>query len=592
MTQALKTILAIDTETRGKNPHRADLIGISLYHDRKSSWHSGKTVMIDMPDAYVIGQNAKFDAVILARYGIRYHVNYDTMLAEYLLHIDQPRKLEVMYERYFGEHKKDLLEIFNDAQSVFGIKERKRLPDDWYETSRREPSKNFPHGKVLHIGVAPEVLASYAKEDVEATFKIYQAQMKEFETKPELYKWFMDVEMPVCNILIQSEIKGVKLDVAKLQLLETELQAKADGLYKKIEWLSGTPGINLNSPKQLQEVMFKKLHLPRLTKTQTGWSTSKATLEKMKDRAFPKLLLQYNECDDLLSKFIRPLPLIVDKDSRLHTTFNQALTDTRRFSSEDPNLQNIPAKTDLGRRIRECFVPEEGHKFLICDYSQIEPRLLAHFSSDPFLLEAFNTDKDLYEFVSSLMSKRLGRDFSRSMAKILVLSLIYGKTAYGLALDWRITQAEAQSIIDQFYGLFTKVREWMQDTVTTSKFSKSWGKSLAGLPLKIVAKGKDHDVIGDLDDERQWVQEACQRLAVNYPIQSSSQDIIKKAMVNVYEKFGLVFVLQVHDELVYEVPTANAEAVEKAIVYEMEHAWELKVPIKVSHEIADYWKKG
>ncbi len=594
--QLKQTEVCVDTETTGVNPHRATMLGFSLATAADSKWilnpSKVETAKLNeyLKGKSILTQNGKYDAIVLSKHGIFFEIDYDTMIAEYILHIDKPRNLEDMFERRFGTPKKCLIDLFNEANA--DKKPRVNLPDGWYAVKYGKPTKKEPQGKLLHYGVSMEALGHYAKEDVEAVRLIKEDQMKEFSERPELYKWFKEVEIPVQNILIKAELKGVKLDLNEVAVLRAEVEKKCKAVEAKLKFIAGGD-INFRSTKQLQEVMYEKLGLPKLLKTKTGWATGKKVLKKMENRAFPKLLMEYSQYNKLLTGFLEPLPTLVDENNRLHTTFNQALTDTRRFSSEDPNLQNIPARTDLGKWIRRCFVPERGYKFLVADYSQIEPRLLAHFSSDPFLIEAFNTDKDLYDFVSNLMTKRLGRDFPRDMSKILVLSLIYGKTAYGLAQDWKCSEQEAQGIIDLFFGLFTKVEQWMKDTISTSRMRKSWGKSIAGLPLHIVAKDKKGDILGDLNDTRQWVREAAERCAVNYPIQSSSQDVIKKAMVDVYKSTGLVPVLFVHDEMVFELDLDNHILCgeHKTIVQKMESAWKLAVPLKVSAKITDYWEK-
>ncbi len=542
-----KIPLVLDTETTNKNPHKARLLGTAIYANSQSFYSNN--IYTPQDDSYIIAHNGKYDSIL---YKGRIKIDFDTLIAQYILHIDKPKKLEKVIEQYFNEYKHDLQTVYNLATN----KERKNLPDKWWEE------------------IPEETLAKYAKADVEATYRIYEKQSEEFKKKPELYKWFTDVEIPLLNILVQSELKGVKINRQYLKDLEIKFTNTKLELEKQLQWLSDSKDINLNSSQQIQNILYKKFNLPKLKKTKTGISTDHKTLEKLAVKhIFPRLLLQLRESTKLLNTFIVPLQEQADGNDRVHATYNQCGTLTRRMSCSEPNLQQIPAKTDNGKLIRDAFIPEEGHKFLIADYDQIELRLLAHFSEDPVLLDIYNRqDGDIH----AETMKALG--LKRTEAKIFNFSLVYGKTAFGLAQDFNCSQTEAQELIDKWFNQFPKVKDHIELQHLKVYTNKGWTESLAGLPL----------YCGDPYTKNKSEYHHIMRKAVNYPIQASSQDILKKAIIGIYNRTKEVPVLMVHDELVYEV-SSNSSWRNHALI--MEQAWQLKVPLKVSWKISDRWEK-
>lgn len=565
--------LVVDCETTGTNPHFASLLGVASYINNKADYLRVSAARSETPATtvsdlfsllqrngkdkpFLIGHNAKYDSIILRRAGsLPFQVDYDTMIALYLLEIDKPRKLEEAYYRITGIKKKDLLEVYNEATG----KEVKNLPEKWYEE------------------VPEEKLKEYAKEDAAATFRLYEDTNNRLTGR--LRDWFFQVEMPLVNILTEMELTGVRVDREKLNSFRIDLQQRKDFLEQKLRSLAGEPELNLNSGKQLQVVLFDKFGLKKGRKTKTGFSTDKKVLDKLKDKhAFPKLLLQFNEIDDLLSKFLNPLPGFMDKYDRIHCNYKQAWTKTRRFSCEEPNLQQIPSKTELGRKVRECFVPEEGSYFLVADYDQVELRILAHLSEEPALIDAFLTGIDIHQRTADMMK------VDRYLGKIFNFSILYGKTAYGFAQDLNCSEIEAQELIDKYFSGLPKVKEYIEDIRLQCIKNKGWLQTISGLPV----------YCGNPLTNSRAMKEYVMRCAVDYPIQGSSQDILKKAVVNVYQHTQQIPVLMVHDELVFELESycrEADEAVAAEVVGIMERAWNLKVPLKVSYKITDKWEK-
>lgn len=590
--------VVFDTETTSLDPTKANILGYGLKIKNDNAYYYPEK---DNPGALgaVICHNGKYDSLVAYyNWGLEVPVVYDTMIAEYLLHIDQPKKLETIVKRRFKKRKKDLFDLWKDINPEKWLnkntgKPKKNppanLPDKWWE----DVHKTLKSGevKLVHRGVKPETLAEYGKDDVIYTAKIKEAQLKEFEKRPHLKKWFEEVEMPFCNMLIESEKRGVKLDIEKADKLRNKIQAQRDKLEARLLHLADNPDLNLNSPIQMQPILYDKFGWPkkREWKTKTGYKTAKEVYETMAPvHAFAKKMLQFNELDDLLIKFLNPLPEKVDKEGRIHCTYNQCGTRTRRMSSQDPNLQQIPAKTELGQEVRACFVPAEGHKFLIADYDQIEIRLAAHYSEDPRLIDAImNAEYDVHTCTAADMYGVHPKDVTKAMraiGKLINFSIFYGKSAYGFAKDWRCSEAEAQEQIDLWFKKRPRVKEWIHEQKAYAKKTKGWVETVGGLPL----------FVGDVYHPDHWVQAKALRRAVNYPIQGSSQDIIKKGCVKNYFDLELVPLLLVHDEAVWEIHSSWFEHDDcnvKQIVKNMEDAWKLKVPLKVSWKIADYWEK-
>jgi len=551
--------IVIDTETTSVNPHTAKLLCVSVALPETfvyaSLSPSDISLILNGATSFV-GQNAKFDAIMLYRKtGVLIPIAFDTMIAQYVLHIDKRLKLEEMVKQYFGEDKEDLVAVYN--RTVNPKIPRKKLPDNWYTK------------------IPANSLFDYAEKDAASTYRLWQRLWPELEQDRVLHDWYYKVEIPVTNILVRSELAGVKIDRHRLEELKLKLISQRSELQDRIRALAGE-SFNLNSSKQLQNFMFKQLQLKPIRKTKTGFSTDSKTLTVLANQhAFPKLLLQYKEVDKILNTYTDSLLDKADANDRIHTTYNQTLTDTRRFSSNNPNLQNIPVRSTLGKEIRRCFIAETGNKFLILDYDQVELRLLAHFSRDSNLLSAFQSGNDVHQETAMM----LGVD--RRVGKILNFSLIYGKTPIGLACDLQCSESEAAQFITKYFQRFPMVANWMDDVKLLAAQSGGWLHSLCGLPL----------YIGDVYTTNKRDYEHVMRCAVNYPIQASSQDILKLAMVQLWDAFRLYPVIMVHDELVYEVDSNfSSEQIEqvKTIV---ENVVQLCVPLTITASINYRWEK-
>ncbi len=549
--------IIIDTETTGLDTFACRLLGIAISTEDGVTSYGEIDINQYLPDT-VVAHNGKYDKKVIAnQLGINVNIDYDTMIAYALLHIDRPKKLETIIKDVFGEHKADLVELYNEATG----KNRKSIPNDWY--------KDIPEEKI----------AEYSQEDVAWTRKIKEYCDKQFKEFPKLKDWFEKIEMPMVNILGNSELKGVRVDVSRLKELENKIIKKRNYLSVVLKEIAENDELNLNSSKQLQEVLYKKLRLPKLKKTKTGTSTDTKTLSKLADKdGFCKLLLEYRELTKVLTSFVIPLQERADINDRIHATFNQCGTKTRRMSCQEPNLQQIPVRTNLGSEIRKAFIPSDGHKFLIADYSQVELRLLAHFSQEPKLLKAFKNNEDIHTETSEYISGKLGREFDRRQGKILNFSIIYGKTSYGFAQDWDCSREDAQKILDAYFELYPRVKEWIKEQQIECQANGGWLETVGGLPL----------YVKNINSNDRYEFEEAKRQAVNYKIQGSSQDIIKTAIVNIHKELNLLPVLMVHDELVYELENTLNDRVVKRI---MEEAWKLDVPLVVDYKISDHWEK-
>jgi len=503
---------------------------------------------------FIIGHNGKYDAVVLSR-----NCNttpptftFDTMVASYLIDIREPRKLESLVKRYFHVDKEDLQQLYNRCTNAT----RKSLPDKWWEQ------------------ISKVELETYAKADVYWTYKLYEVLSKKLVER-KLDTWFYDVEMPFLNILTQSELCGVRIDTDKLVQLAVEYTQRSKDIQQEL--LLHAPNVNLNSPKQLQELLFIQLQLPTARRTKTGYSTDNRVLTGLADlHIIPRLLLEYREVEKMLSTYIRPLLAQQDDRQRIHTTYNQTLTKTRRLSSQNPNLQNIPAHAAVGKAIKSCFVASNDMQFIILDYDQIEMRLLAHFANDATLIQWFTKGIDIHQQTADTLGLK-----DRHAGKTLNFSLIYGKTVYGIAKDYHVTHQEAQTMLNRYFERFPAVQRWRHSIEYASIANGGYVVTLCGGEL----------FVGDYASATSGQREHIQRCAVNYVIQGSSQDILKQAVVRIYHKTSLVPLLLVHDELVYEVPQSQAKELHTILAFEMEHVVQLKVPLKVTGSINQRWVK-
>lgn len=403
-----------------------------------------------------------------------------------------------------------------------------------------------------------------------------------------LSRLFFDVEMPAVGILFEMEDSGVAIDTVFLKKLSLELDKKLEKITGKIYELAGCT-FNINSPKQLSDVLFNKLKLPVIKKTKTGASTDEEVLTRLsRDNELPKILLEYRQISKLKTTYIDALPQLVDeKSGKIHSTFNQVGAETGRLSSSNPNLQNIPIKTELGASIRRAFIPSGGFDAIMsADYSQIELRILAHLSQDPALIEAFGEDRDIHRHTASLIFGVDEKDVSSDMrdnAKRVNFGIIYGMSSYGLAKDLKVPPQTAQVFIDEYFTRYPKVKDFLDSQLVFVKKH--------GYVSTILGRRR---YIPEINNANMAVRSFAERQAINAPIQGSAADLIKLAMVDtarLLRKEGLDsrLIMQVHDELVFEVKAKETDAMIKLVRSCMERAISLKVPLKTTISIGKNW---
>jgi len=410
---------------------------------------------------------------------------------------------------------------------------------------------------------------------------------KELKDKA-LFNLFTDLEMPLIEVLADMELNGIKLDLEMLQGLSRDLEKRLIKLIEDIYALSGCQ-FNINSPKQLRDILFEKLKLPVVKKSKTGPSTDEEVLRKLASQhKLPALLLEYRQLTKLKSTYVDTLPTLQDpKTGRVHSSFNQTATETGRLSSSNPNLQNIPIKTDIGRKIRQAIVAYNKESYLLsCDYSQIELRILAHICRDENLISAFKQGKDIHKATASLiygLEEDEVTDSMREVAKRVNFGIVYGLTAYGLSRDLGISMEEAQGFIEAYFLRYPKVKEYIQEQIIRAEKD--------GFVTTILGRRR---YIPEINHKNQGIRQFAQRKAINTPIQGSASDLIKLAMVQIYKQIKMrnlktKMILQIHDELVFNVPTNETKELIELVKDRMENVLKLDVPIKVEIKIGKNW---
>lgn len=565
--------VSLDTETDSPYPTRARLVGMSfalepdkafylpLGHDyagAPSQLSKEKTIqllnpVLSDPKIKKIGQNIKYDYIVLRREGISLKgIDLDTMVLSYLL------------EPNWGKHNLNKL-----ALSYLQTK-----------TISYEEIAGKGKNELTMNAVRIDKVAPYACQDADFALKLSEKLWPRVQEN-KLDTLYRELELPLINVLADMENWGVKVDLQRLQDLSKELQESLARLERKIFETTGEK-FNLNSPAQLAAVLFDKLGLPtsRRTKKTKGYSTNITVLEDLAPN-FPiaQLALEYRQLAKLKSTYADSLPLLIHPETnRIHTSYNQTVAATGRLSSSDPNLQNIPARGEWGQRFRQAFVPEKGHFFLSADYSQIELRVLAHLSGDPKLIETFVKDRDIHQETALQVfgdSTSLFPEEQRRRAKIINFSIIYGASAYSLARELGSSNSEAQAFIDLYYEKYPKVKEFL-DKCVDDAFKKGEAQTLFGRKRQIP----------ELKHKDRLAQQAGRRIALNTPIQGTAADLMKKAMIDIWQDIirkGLKtkMILQVHDELVFEAPQQEVEEIEALVKKRMEKVFPMKVQLKV-----------
>lgn len=570
-----QTSVCFDTETTGIEAMEAEIVGMSF------TWETGKGYYVVCPPerrAEVvqdfreffesetiekIAHNIKYDLKIIEKYDVR--VNgplFDTMIAHYLITPE-------------GKHSMDYLaELYLNYKPIS------------IETLIGKKGKN--QGNMADLD--PEKVVDYACEDSDITWQLKQIFEPEIQ-KPHLKDLFYDMEMPLARVLKDMEMEGIRMDVPGLALFSEELGTELEHLEKSIKELAGVSDFNLDSPKQLGEILFDVLQIDaKAKKTKTGqYKTSEDVLTKLehKHEIIP-LILNYRSLRKLKSTYVDALPKLVNKNTgRIHTSYMQTVAATGRLSSNNPNLQNIPIRTEKGREMRKAFISrDDQHTLLAADYSQIELRIIAALSGDTNMITAFKDKQDIHAATAAKVYNVAIEDVTReqrSAAKAVNFGIIYGQSAFGLSQNLGISRKEAKGLIDSYFEQYTSMKTFMSDQVD---FAREHGY------VETIMKRRRY--LKDIQSANAIVRGFAERNAVNAPIQGSAADVIKIAMINIHKRIkaeGLQskMLLQVHDELVFDVKKDEMETMEKLVKTEMETAVEMAVPLDVDYKFADNW---
>lgn len=562
---------ALDTETDRLDALFGKLLGVSM------SWRAGHAYYIDaklsgtgqwkklvaiLEDRTIhkIGHNIKYDLEVLRHHDIQLSgIVFDTMIAAYLLNPDRRGlSLDNLAMMEFGYRMQPITELIGEGKN---------------QTTMDK--------------VEPEKVSWYAAEDADFTHRLYQPLHHELHTKSNL-GLLQHMEVPLISVLAAMEAHGVLLDVAFLKKLQTETARHIQRLEKTICNLAGVQ-FNIRSPQQLQEVLFQKLHISvhGLKKGKTGISTSAMELEKL--RTSHKIIdhiLEYREMTKLQSTYIEALPKMLGPDGRLHTHFHQTIAATGRLSSADPNLQNIPIRTPAGREIRKSFIAPKGYALVSADYSQIELRAVASLANDKKMIEFFEQGKDIHRATAAAINGIDEKDVTPEMryaAKEVNFGVLYGMGAYGLSSRTGIPVSDARAFIEQYFALYQGVATYIEET-----------KALATQLGYVETLFGRRRYVPDLNASNHQVRAAAERIAINAPIQGTAADIMKMAMIEIHAELPALsskskLLLQVHDEVVLEVPRKEVEHVGKKIAEIMEHVYKMRVPITAEVKTGDNW---
>jgi len=569
----VQTMIAFDTETTGLDTKKADIVGFSFCTSAEKAYyvpvaHSylGVEEQVSPEDAVealkklmkcqVIGQNLKFDLSLLySRYGLDEVIPFaDTMIMAWLSDPGSKVGLDALAQKFFKYEMKPFKEMIKKGE-------------------------NFS-------AVSISEATFYAAEDAWMTFLLYKAIKKKMElgSLTHLLKEAKSVEYPFINVLIRMEQLGIKVDQERLIVLQKQLSADLAALTEEIYVLAGTE-FNIRSTQQLGVVLFQQLGLKGGKKTKTGYSTNEAVLQSLKEEhPIIEKILAYREYQKMLSTYVEPLLKLAKQDekSRIYTSFLQTGTATGRLSSKDPNLQNIPVRSELGRRVRDAFVAKEGYKLVSIDYSQIELRLLAHFSKDDALLEAFNQGVDIHMATAVKLFGEEEAKSKRNFAKSVNFGLLYGMGPKKLSAELGISQAEAKEIIANYFASFPTVKHFLE-----------------GIQEQVKIDGYVETILGrrrffDYESANGMQKAAFMRESVNTVFQGSAADLIKLSMNQIDgmiqdEKLDAFMLLQIHDELIFEIEEGQVEEVSKRFVHIMENIYELNVPLECSVSVGESW---
>ena len=577
-------VTAIDTETTSLNYMQAEIVGISVaivsneaYYIPLMHEYDGVPNQLDREyvlqklkpwledkEAKKIGHNLKYDSHIFANHGIELNgTDFDSMLESYVLNSTATRhNLNAVAKRYLN------------------------LDTTSYEDVAGKGAKQIGFNQV-----SLEDAIHYAAEDADVSFQLHQTLHPKLMEINSLAKLYTDIEAPLLKVLQTIERNGVLIDESMLQKQSDQFAITLKELESKAYSLAGAE-FNLNSPKQLQEILYDKLSLPILKKTPKGQpSTAESVLQRLaEDFPIVQTILNYRTTAKLKTTYTDKLPLMINQDTgRVHTSYHQAVTATGRLSSSDPNLQNIPIRTAEGRRIRQAFIAPKGFQILAADYSQIELRIMAHNSQDPGLLDAFQAGLDIHQataaeiFAVDLQSVSAEQ---RRSAKAINFGLIYGMSAFGLTRQLGITRGDAQEYIELYFARYPKVKEYM-DAIRNQARESGFVETVFGRRL----------YLPDIDSRNYQRRQYAERSAINAPMQGTAADIIKKAMIDleqrlVAESINAKIIMQVHDELVLEVEDSSVGAVSELVTEAMGKAADLDVALKVDLGVGENWDQA
>lgn len=560
-----KQILSLDTETTDINPIDAELVGLSFSVEEKQAFYvpipaereaAQKIVNIFKPiyeneDIVKVGQNIKYDLEVLSHYGVQLKGQlFDTMIAHYLIQPELHHNMDYMAEVYLGYQTIHIEQLIGPKGKL-----QKNMRD-----------------------LSPAEVYVYACEDADITLRlknVLEPQLKEAEVEELFYQ----IEMPLVPVLAKMEMNGVRIDTQSLKETSEIFTLRMHDLEQNIHRLAGK-AFNISSPKQVGDILFGEMKIiEKPKKTKTGqYVTSEEVLQQLRGKhPIVADILDYRALKKLLGTYVDALPKLINpRTGHIHTSFNQTVTATGRLSSSDPNLQNIPVRGEDGKEIRKCFIPEEGCEFFSADYSQIELRVMAHLSQDPNMMEAFREGYDIHAATAAKIYEKpveeVTRD-ERNKAKRANFGIIYGITIFGLADRLNIDRAEAKRLIDGYFEMFPRVRQYMEECKEAARkhgYVETFFHRRRYLP--------------DINSNNATVRGFAERNAINAPIQGSAADIIKVAMVRIDQRFQREqirskMILQVHDELNFSVLPAEREQVQRIVMEEMQAAYPLSVPL-------------
>ena len=560
-----KEIFSLDTETTGTDAMSAELVGMSFSYAENQAFYvpvpanreeAQKIVDLFKPafeneKTVKVGQNIKYDMLVLGNYGVEVRGPlFDTMIAHYVLQPELRHGMDYLAEIYL---KYETIKI----EELIGAK-----------------GKNQGNMRDL----APEAVYKYACEDADVTLKLKNKLEKELEengVKP----LFEEIEMPLVPVLAYMERNGVRIDTEALKETSKHFTARMHQIEEEVHQMAGVD-FNIASPKQVGEVLFDRMKIiEKAKKTKTGqYVTSEEVLESLRGKhEIIGKILEHRGLKKLLGTYIDALPLLINPTTgRIHTSFNQTVTATGRLSSSNPNLQNIPIRNEDGKEIRKAFIPDDGCEFFSADYSQIELRIMAHLSEDPHMIDAFNNEQDIHAATAAKIYKVKLEEVTReqrSKAKTANFGIIYGISVFGLAERLNVDRKEAKELIDGYFENYPHVKEYMDKSIQVAR-EKGY--------IETIFKRKRY--LPDINSRNAVVRGYAERNAINAPIQGSAADIIKVAMIRIYQRFkkeGLQskMILQVHDELNFSVVPSERGKVEQIVLSEMEAAYKMKVPL-------------